>query len=131
MWKDVATLRDIAEAMARALVGFQAGQVSIAEFDGAGVGARESNDGFERGGFADAVAAHETDEAALRHSEVHAAQDTGTVVGDGDVGKGQHKAKLPIPSSRLQRNSNIQAPNTVLLCTHSDLNLGAWSFSGA
>ena len=63
-------------AFARAGVGGEADQFGAGEFDRAGFRFDEADDGFERGGFADAVAAHEADEAFLRHGEIHAAQDS-------------------------------------------------------
>ena len=52
--------------MPGAVIGRQAGDLLAVEIDRAGVGLGQADDGFESGGFADAVAAHEADQAAVR-----------------------------------------------------------------
>src|SRR5206468_3493055 len=88
--ENVAALRNITDAVAGALVGLEAKEFDLIERHGTDVGLHQADDGFERGGFADAVAAHEADNLAGQDFEVDSAEDARAVVGNRDVGEGQH-----------------------------------------
>jgi hypothetical protein len=86
----VAALRDVAEPSVRTGFGLKADKFGIAKFDRTGIGADEPSDGLERGGFADAIAAHEAGDFARLNDEAHVAEDTRAIVADVDVGETEH-----------------------------------------
>ncbi len=86
--KNIAALRDIADAKAGALVGFEADEFVARKFHGAGVGFHEADNGFERGWFLP------TPLRPIRQTrlcsgtvQIHAAQNARAIVADGDVGE--------------------------------------------
>src|SRR5205823_3633631 len=88
--KDITTLRDVAESLARALVGFQAVEFLIVQGNGAGIGPNNADNRFESRGLPHAISAHETNETASGDLEIDASQDPGAIVRDRDIGKREH-----------------------------------------
>ena len=86
--KNVAALGNVAEAGAGAMLRAAAGDFLVVEGDGAGVGGLEADDALQSGGFADAVAAHEAEDAAIGDVEADAAEDLAAADGDVEVGDG-------------------------------------------
>jgi hypothetical protein len=90
--KNIAALRDIADAGASAGVGGEAGEAFAIERDGAGAERAEAHHGAKRGRLAHAVAAHEGDELAFAHLERDAAKNARAV--DVDFGGGDGKERI-------------------------------------
>src|SRR5690606_2785523 len=80
--EDVPALGDVGDAVAGAAVDGDAVDRFVLETDLAAAVRQEPGDGPQRGGLADAVAAHEGDDFARLDFERDAAEDTGA----GDVG---------------------------------------------
>ena len=76
--KDIAALRHVADAAAGAGVRWQLVDALAVEDDRAGADGEHAGDGFQRGGLAHAVAAHECNDLAGVNFKGHAAQDAGT-----------------------------------------------------
>ena len=76
---------------AGALFRFKPGEILAVKHHLARVGFGQADDGFESGRFAHPVPPHQTDQAVIRHLQVHATQDARALNGNGDVGECQHQ----------------------------------------
>ncbi len=90
--KDAASLRHVADALARHLVRGAAREVGAVELDGAAAAPHQPHDGAQRRRLADAVASEQRGAFAGADLELHALEDVQLADMDVDVGEPKHGA---------------------------------------
>ena len=94
--KDVAPLRDVADAETRPLVRGEAAERLAVEADFAAGDSLLADDGAEEAGLADAVPAHECGDLAGLRRERHAAQRLGGAIVEIDLLRLEHHRDAPV-----------------------------------
>ena len=79
-WENFPALGNITNAGTGALFGGLSRKVLAVEFNAAAFYGQQAHDGFQQGGFAHAVAAHDTQAFAFFHVQVHIPESVGFAV---------------------------------------------------
>src|SRR6185312_4335071 len=118
--EDTAALRHITDALARNEMRRALREVVAIEFDGAGAACDQAHDAPQRCGFADAVAAEQSDGFTFLYVEIDALQDVKLADVDVNVAQAKHgsppRRSLHLPAGRDRPRAPFHLPRSVSRC---------------